>query len=138
MTVGAQSIHWKLRATLGVSAVVLVVLGSGLLFATHRMSILYGASESVSGNNAARTAGAAILALGVLAWIGRTGDARMVRSVVLPVMFAWFLLKSVVAYLALAGGVFKPPVARIVLFFDVLLALAYGYFLFASRDTEHQ
>jgi hypothetical protein len=59
-------------------------------------------------------------------------DTRVVRSVVLPVLFIWFMLKSVIAYSALVGGAFKVPVARTILVFDVVLTVVYGYFLLVN------
>jgi hypothetical protein len=122
-----------LKATLVVSAVVLVVLGSGLTFATHLMAVLYGTPESPSGSNAARTAGAAIIALGALAWIGRKQDMTVIRALVVPVLFVWFVLKSIAAYSAIIDGIFKVPVGRTVFISDVLLAIIYGYYFVVTR-----
>jgi hypothetical protein len=129
---GLPVVAWKLKATLMLTVIVLIVLGSGLMFATHLMAILYGTPESLSGTNGARTAGAAIIALGSLAWAGTRQEIRVLRATVIPVLFVWFVLKSVIAYLALATGVFEAPVGRAVLAFDLLLAILYGYFLFVS------
>ncbi|MBV9885424.1 MAG: hypothetical protein JO119_02650 [Acidobacteria bacterium] len=133
-----QALPLALKVTLAVTATVLIGLGSGLIFATHRMANLYGTAESTAGNNAARTAGAAIFALGILAWLAKKCEASMVRNVVIPVIFAWFLLKSVVAYLAFVGGVFKAPVALTVLSFDVTLTAIYAYFLLAKQVEPPQ
>jgi hypothetical protein len=114
------------------TAIVLTVLGSGLTFASHVLVTLYGTPESLSGTNGARTAGAAIFALGILAWAGTRQEMRVLRAVVIPVLFTWFVLKSVVAYLALTSGVFKAPVGRTVFVFDLVLAVVYGYFLFVG------
>ena len=54
---------------------------------------------------------------------------RVVRAAVVPILFVWFLLKSIVAYLGLAAGVFQVSVGKTVFAFDVLLTIAYGYFL---------
>jgi hypothetical protein len=118
-----------LKFILTLTAITLTVLGGGLVFATHSMALLYGTAESVSGNNAARTAGAAILALGVLAWLGRSQEIKVLRHVVIPVLFIWFLAKSVVAYLALVNGVFKSGVGTIVFASDLILALIYSYYV---------
>jgi hypothetical protein len=136
MSNGLPILPGKLKAILVLSAIVLIVLGSGLVFASHWMAMLYGASESASGTNASRTAGAAILALGLLAWTGTRQEISVVRAVVIPVLFTWFMLKSIVAYLALVGGIFKASVGRTVFAFDLLLAIIYGYFLFQSGDLE--
>ncbi len=122
-----------LKATLVVSAVVLIVLGCGLTFATHLMAVLYGTPESPSGTNAARTAGAAILALGALAWIGRKQDMTVIRGLVIPILLVWFALKSIVAYMALMNGIFKEPVGRTIVVCDVVLAIIYGYYFFVTR-----
>jgi len=118
-----------LKFILTLTAITLTILGGCLIFATHSMALLYGTAESISGNNAARTAGAAILALGVLAWLGRSQEANVLRNAVIPVLFIWFLVKSVVAYLALVNGVFKSAAGRVVFVSDLLLALIYGYYL---------
>jgi len=125
-------VSWKLKLALLLTAVVLTSLGSGLLSASHLMAHLYGAEETVSGTNGARTAGAAIFALGALTWFGTRQELKVLRAVVIPVLFTWFVLKSVVAYLALMAGVFKAPVGRTVLAFDLMLAVLYGYFLFVG------
>ena len=123
-----------LKATLTVSAVVLIILGSGLMFATHLMAAWYGTAESPAGNNAIRTAGAAILALGVLAWIGKKQDMAVIRALIIPILFIWFSLKSIVAYLALMDSVFRAPAGRAGFVCDVVLALIYGYYFFVSRS----
>ncbi len=117
-----------LKLILTITAVTLTVLGSGLMFATHRMAVLYGAAESISRTNAARTAGAAILALGILAWLGRNQEVKILRYAVIPVLFVWFLAKTVVAYLAIVNDVFKSGVGKIVFVFDLIFALIYGYY----------
>jgi hypothetical protein len=117
-----------LKLILTITAVTLTVLGSGLMFATHRMAVLYGAAESISGTNAARTAGAAILALGILAWLGRNQEVMILRYTVIPVLFVWFLAKTVVAYLAMVNDVFKSGVGTIVFVFDLIFTLIYGYY----------
>jgi hypothetical protein len=132
MNNGLPGVPWKLKATLAITAIVLIVLGSGLTFASHLMANLYGTPESLSGTNGARTAGAAIFALGTLAWAGTRQEMRVLRAVVIPALFTWFVLKSVVAYLALMAGAFKAPVGRTVFAFDVVLAVVYGYFLFVG------
>ena len=129
---GSPDVSWKLKLALLLTAVVLTGLGSGLTFASHLMAHLYGTEETLSGTNGARTAGAAICALGALAWFGTRQELKVLRAVVIPVLFTWFVLKSVVAYLALMAGVFKAPVGRTVLAFDLVLAVVYGYFLFVG------
>ena len=129
MTNGLPLLPRTLKAVLVLSAIVLNALGGGLVFASHWIARLYGASESISGTNASQTAGAAILALGILAWIGARQEMRVVRAAVVPILFVWFLLKSIVAYLGLAAGVFQVSVGKTVFAFDVLLTIAYGYFL---------
>jgi hypothetical protein len=138
MTNGSPLLPGKLKVILVLSAIVLTVLGGGLVFASHGMARLYGTSESVSGTNTSRAAGAAVFALGLLAWTGTRQQMRVVRAVVIPVLFSWFVLKSIVAYLALAAGVFKPSVGRTVFAFDVLFAIIYGYFLVVSRSDMSQ
>jgi hypothetical protein len=138
MTNRSPLLPGKLKAILILSAIVLTVLGGALVFASHWMARLYGTSESVSGTNASRTAGAAVFALGLLAWTGTRHQMRVVRTVVIPVLFTWFVLKSIVAYLALASGVFEPSVGRTVFAFDVLFAIIYGYFLVVNRSDMSQ
>jgi hypothetical protein len=128
-----------LKATLVLTAVVLTVLGAGLTFANHWMAVLYGTAESVSGANASRTAGAAIMALGLLAWIGRRQEHKILRSVVVPTLFAWFCAKSAAAYLAVMDEAFRPAIGMTVFGFDVLLSVVYGYYLFVlilARDAH--
>lgn len=118
-----------LKAILTITAVVLCVLGGGLLAAPREMATLYGAAVSTEGTNAARTAGAAIFALGVLAWLSRGESQGGISVLGVRVLFVWFVLKSVVAYLAVIYAVFDPFVGKTVLFFDVLLAVIYGYYV---------
>jgi hypothetical protein len=117
-----------LRPILTLTACVLIFLGSGLLFAPGVMAGLYGTTVSVDGTNAARTAGAAVLALGVLAWLSRRPDIGGAGGVGVPVLFLWFALKSYVAYLGVRDGVFHPVAGRTILFFDVALAFVYGFY----------
>jgi len=95
-----------LKAVLTITAVVLGVLGGGLLAAPRGMAVLYGAAVSTGGTNAARTAGAAIFALAMLAWPSR-GESQGASNVLGGrVLFVWFVLKSVVAYLAVVSAAF--------------------------------
>jgi hypothetical protein len=118
-----------LRALLTLTAIVLAVLGGGLLLVPNLMAAFYGVPVTVDGTNAARTAGAAIFALGMLAWFSKRKEVGPTRAVSIPVLFVWFVLKSVVACLAVFNRVFDRSVGVTVLFFDVLLAAAYGYYL---------
>lgn len=49
---------------------------AGLTFAPHFMAVLYGSHEASVGSSGARMVGAAIVALGVLAWVGRKQKQR--------------------------------------------------------------
>jgi len=119
-----------LKSIVTLTGLVLVVLGGGLAFASHWMAKLYGTTESVSGTNASRTARAAILALGILAWLGKKQDVKVLRTTVVPVLFVWFLVKGVVAYWAVANGAFEAGPGIAVLVFDAILAAAYAYYFF--------
>jgi len=113
------------RPLLTLIAVVLVVLGCGLLLAPAGMATLYGAETSAGGDNGSRMAGAAIVALGTLAWLSRR---PAYNALGVNVLFVWFALKSVVAWLAVRDHVFNAAVGWTVLCFDVFLALACGFF----------
>ncbi len=129
-TIDATTLTPGLKPVLTLTAIVLGVLGSGLILAPQFLAALYGAAVSVSGTSASRTAGAAIFSLGLLAWRSRKQPPATLRSTSLPVLLVWFTLKSIVAYLAVLNGVFNPPVGKTVLFFDVTLAIVYAYYLF--------
>jgi hypothetical protein len=121
-----------LTAVLTLTAVVLGVLGGGLVFAPRTMAELYGTAESIDGANAGRTAGAAIFALALLAWMSRR-DAKEGRYAAgVTVLFVWFALKSGVAYVAVVDGVFHPIVGKTILFFDVAITLIYGKLVLAE------
>jgi hypothetical protein len=128
---GSSSANSGLQAMLTLTTVVLAVLGSGLLLVPNVVAALYGAAVSTDGINAARTAGAAIFALGLLAWLSKRQASEKTNAVGVPVLFVWFLLKSVAAYLGVRNRVFNPFVGRTILFFDVLLAVIYGYYVFS-------
>jgi hypothetical protein len=129
-----------LIAVLTLTAFVLGVLGGGLAFAPRTMAHLYGTAVSIDGTNAGRTAGAAILALALLAWMSRRDVKEGKHTVGVTVLFVWFALKSVVAYVAVVDGVFHPVVGKMILFLDILLASIYGKLVFeevlASRRTR--
>jgi hypothetical protein len=132
MTAGLPSMRWGLRAILTLTAVVLIVLGSGLILVPTVMARLYGAAVSLDGTNASRTAGAAIFSLGVLAWLSKRQEMGKTSAVGVPVLFVWFVLKSVVACIAVRGALFNPFVGRAILFFDVVLAVIYGYYFLST------
>ena len=111
---------------------VLGMLGGGLFLVPRSVGALYGASASSNGTNAAQTAGAAIFALGILAWIGQRRGAGAAERIAVPVLFVWFGLKSVVAYVAVEQRLFYPTVGMTILIFDLLLAIVYGYFFSAT------
>ena len=119
-----------LIVVLTLTACMLGVLGGGLAFAPRTMAQLYGTALSTDGTNAGRTAGAAILALALLAWMSRREAKEGKAAVGITVLFVWFVLKSFVAYIAVMDGVFHPVVGKAILFFDVLLAIIYGKLVF--------
>jgi len=121
----------SVTAILTLTAAVLLILASGLVMVPNVMGALYGTAVSPSGTSAARTAGAAIFSLCTLAWLSRKQEVGAVRTLAIQVLFVWFVLKSIVAYLAVANGVFNPFVGQAVLFFDVLLTIIYGYYFFS-------
>jgi hypothetical protein len=57
----------------------------------------------------------------------------VIRALVVPVLFVWFVLKSIAAYSAIIDGIFKVPVGRTVFISDVLLAIIYGYYFVVTR-----
>jgi hypothetical protein len=130
-----RSIPLSLRVTLTISGFVLITLGAGLTFVPHFMAVLYGSHEASVGSSGARMAGAAIAALGVLAWVGRKQKPDIIESLVVPVLAVWFVLKTLVAYLALVEGVFELWVGRSVFILDLLLALVYCYFSIRYRSV---
>ena len=67
------------NAILTLTAIVLTVLGGGLFAVPRFMATLYGAPVRADSTNATRTAGAAILALGVPAWLTRRRSKPHVR-----------------------------------------------------------
>lgn len=93
---------------------------------------LYGVSLDGSGIMLAHVAGAAVFALGLLAWLFRRSESSEANRMAATALFGFFLPKTIVTVLAQLDGVFNGLGWSIVLL-DAGFLLAYGYRLFVKR-----
>lgn len=118
-----------LRPLLTVTAVVMMLFGSGFILVPEQVFSLYGVSLDASGAMLAHVAGAAVLSLGLLAWLTRQAEKAAARTA-LVALLCFFLLKTTVTVLAQLGGVFNMLGWSIVAL-DALLLLGYAAALLA-------
>src|SRR5688572_3542052 len=111
------------------TAALMLFFGTGFLLLPGLVFSLYGVVLNDSGVMLAHVAGAAIFALGTLAWTLRnTADPAFIRPAVIA-LFCFFLLKSAVTLLAQLSGVFN-AFGWTILLIDIPLCLLYARTLF--------
>jgi hypothetical protein len=111
------------------TAALMLLFGAGFLFLPAFVFSLYGVVLDASGIMLAHVAGAAIFALGTLAWAVRnTADSAVIRPAMMT-LFCFFLLKSAVTLLAQLTGVFN-VLGWTILLIDIPLCLLYARALF--------
>lgn len=124
----------KLNTLFTTTAVVLVFFGAGFVLIPTTVFSLYSISLTDSGIMLANVAGAAVFALGLLAWLFRnSSDSDASRSAA-TALLGFFVIKSIVTIVAQLGGVFNALGWSIVAL-DVILTIAYAYFLFVGRSA---
>ena len=107
---------------LTVTAVLMLCFGGGFILLPAQVFSMYGVELDPDGLMLARVAGAAVTALGLMAWLSRHADSK---RVVVATLFCFFLIKSIVTLQAQLAGVFN-DLGWSILLIDVPLAFLYG------------
>ena len=119
----------SLRTLFTLTAALMVFFGAGFLLAPGPVFALYGVALDPAGVMLANVAGAAVLSLGLLAWLSRDAAAASARTAA-TTLLCFFVVKTTVTLLAQLGGVFNALGWSIVAL-DAALGLGYAYLLFA-------
>ncbi len=123
----------KLSNLLVVKAVISLVFGIALaLLPTAAMS-LYGATLDASGALMARLVGACLIGIGLVCWLNRTSDAKVLQGIMLALCIG-DAVGFVVSLLGQLAGVANAlGWVNVVLW--LLLALGLGYFRFLKPSA---
>src|SRR5688572_15412961 len=122
------------RTLFAVTAALMGFFGAGFVLAPGAVFGLYGVALDAAGVMLARVAGAAVLALAVLAWLSRDAAGSEPGRAAATALLCFFVVKTTVTVLAQLGGVFNALGWSIVAL-DAALLLAHAYALFARRGT---
>jgi hypothetical protein len=129
-------IPMTLRNLLTVGSIVSLVFGLGFLFAAEQLTSFYNVKLAAGGVFVAQLYGAALIAFGVLNWLGRdVTDAKGRQALVLANLVGEGLgfVISLLAQLAGAGGVNSLGWSTVAIFF--LIALGFAYFQFVKKSA---
>jgi hypothetical protein len=111
------------------TAALMFVFGIGFLLLPAAIFSLYGVDLNAGGLMLAHVAGAAVCALGTLAWAMRNSTEPALIRPAVAALFCFFLLKSAVTLLAQLSGVFN-ALGWTILLIDIPLLILYGRSLF--------
>ncbi len=112
-----------------VTAALMLFFGTGFLVLPTLVFSLYGVVLDASGRMLAHVAGAAVFALGTLAWTVRNTADPAVNRPAMTALVCFFLLKSAVTLMAQLSGVFN-ALGWTILLIDIPLCLLYARALF--------
>lgn len=125
----------RTRTLLTVTAILMLAFGVGFVLLPETVFSVYGVFLDPGGLMLARVAGAAILALGVLAWLARNSSVPEVNRVAVIALFCFFAVKSLVTLLAQLSGVFN-GLGWSILAIDIPLALFYAAVVFRRQAAS--
>ncbi len=124
----------KLNTLFTITAVIMIFFGVGFILLPAMVFSMYGVTLDATGIMLAHVAGAAVFALGLLAWLFRkSSDVQSSRSIAITLL-SFFIIKAIVTILAQLDGIFNVLGWSIVAL-DTLFVLAYAYFLFIKGIT---
>src|SRR5687767_6983606 len=95
-----------LRTLFTLTAALMVFFGAGFLLAPGPVFALYGVALDPAGVMLANVAGAAVLSLGLLAWLSRDA-ATSSAGTAATALLCFFVVKTTVTLFAQLGGVFN-------------------------------
>ena len=124
----------KLNTLFTITGVVMIFFGGGFILLPTMVFSMYGVTLDANGIMLAHVAGAAVFALGVLAWLFRKNSDIQTGRWAATTLFTFFVIKTIVTLLAQLDGVFNVMGWSIVAL-DTLFVLGYVYFLFIKGIT---
>ncbi len=127
----------KINTLFIVTAVLMLFFGAGFVLLPVQVFGMYGVTLDASGIMLGHVAGAAVFALGALAVLFRNNKDTQTNRLAAIALGTFFLIKTIVTVLAQLDGVFNSLGLSIILI-DVVMLLAYGYFLFVDKSWLQQ
>ena len=127
----------KLHTFFTITAVVMVLFGVGVLLAPETVFSLYGVALDANAIMLAHVAGAAVLALGLLAWPFRKSSDPQASRAAATALFGFLIVKITVSFLAQLDSVFN-ALGWSIIALDGVFVLGYAYFLFLRRTPVAQ
>jgi hypothetical protein len=116
-----------------IAAVITALFGVALLLFPNEIAAVYGTSFNASGVIVARISGASLLALAIMVWGARDGDAAETMRGILLGGLVVNVCDLVVAYLATSSGVWASGIGWAQVVLHILLGAGFAYFLFGKR-----
>jgi hypothetical protein len=125
----------RIRHLFSVTAILMIGFGLGFLLIPVPLFNIYGVQLTASGVMLAHVSGAAVGALGTLAWGARALEESRSQRVALAALAVFFILKSTVTLLAQLSGVFN-ALGWSILALDVPLAALYLVALWQASRVQ--
>jgi uncharacterized protein YjeT (DUF2065 family) len=125
----------KLSTLMIANSVVAVLFGLGFILVPGQVLALYTTEASVALDYVAQLFGAALFSFGVVTWTARNAADSEARRAILLGLFIGDAVGCVVALIAQLGGVVSAMGWSTVVIY-LLLAIGFGYFRFASGESE--
>lgn len=124
----------KLKTLFIIHTIVALFFGLAFLFAPETSLVPYGVTTNVTGLSLGRLLGAAYLGFGLIAWFARNSEESEARRAIVSGFSFGFAIGCVASiYSQLNGASNALGWLNVVVY--LLLALAYGYFLFNKPGT---
>jgi predicted neutral ceramidase superfamily lipid hydrolase len=123
----------ELKSLLVITAVLGLLLGLGFFFIPAEVMSTFGVSASEAHQHTARNFGSALIALAVISWVSRDAvDSKARRAIILG-LFTYFIFSSIsIISFQLQGN--ANVYGWFIIVLQVLLVLAFGYYIFVNRS----
>ena len=123
-----------LKSWMSAKAVICVLFGLGFVFIPETLASFYGMSTNDSGILMTRFFGQAFILLGLLLWLARNTSEQATQRAFSISVFIGDIVGFVIAIMAQMSGVVN-ALGWLSVALYLLLALGFGYFLFAKPNT---
>jgi len=120
-------------AVLVFAAVVSVIYGLGLIFAPATINEMHGIASNSGTSLMSRYFGAALLGIGVMAWLAREASDSDAMSALLQGAFVLSAIGLIISVHAIYAGVMN-AVGWVPVIIQVVLTIGFGYHAFMRRQ----
>jgi uncharacterized protein (DUF983 family) len=121
----------KLQHLLVFAAIVSILYGLGLLLIPGQLFSFYGVTQTAEATLMGRLFAAALLGLGLVAWLARGIDVSATRRAIVPSFLVCALVGLIVSAHAVYIGLINPYGWSVVIIY-LLLTLGFAYFQFTK------